>query len=397
MQIVIVSVGSFGDLLPFLSIARGLVGRGHTVTIGTNREYEPHVRRRGFGFNAVFASEAGDLTNLDPRFWDPAHSWTLVWERIFAPAMRATYELIAATLQRGRCLVIASWTAFGARLAQERLGVTTWTAYLAPEALLACDITGAPGGQGRPCGDDVVFGPLLNSYRRELGLPPVDAICSHWMHSPQCGLALFPEWFCPRQPYWPQQVVSTGFPLFDGALMPVHFQQLEAFLAAGPPPIVFTPGTGMQQAGPFFRESLAACASLGARAILLSPYRAHVPEHLPAWALHLDYVPLNLLLPRAAALVYHGGIGTCAQAIRAGVPQLITPMAFDQHDNAQRVTALGLGLCLPMREYSRRLASGKLTQLLNTADTRRACADHAAMFARDTPVESLCDLVERLH
>src|SRR6202012_1799180 len=55
------------------------------------------------------------------------------------------------------------------------------------------------------------------------------------------------------------------------------------------------------------------------------------------------YVPLRALLPRCAALVHHGGIGTTAEALRAGVPQVIVPLAFDQFDNAARVRALGAG------------------------------------------------------
>ena len=86
-----------------------------------------------------------------------------------------------------------------------------------------------------------------------------------------------------------------------------------------------------------------AAQRLGRRAVLLTPHREQVPASLPPDMLWLPYVPLRTLLPRAAALVHHGGIGTTAEALRAGVPQVIVPLAYDQFDNAARVEALAAG------------------------------------------------------
>jgi rhamnosyltransferase subunit B len=152
----------------------------------------------------------------------------------------------------------------------------------------------------------------------------------------------------------------------------------------------------MPHAAHFFRESLAVCASMGARAILLTPYPAQVPPNLPPWALHVEYIPLNRILKRASALVYHGGIGTCAQAIRAAVPQLLAPMVTDQFDNTQHVEALGLGVSVPMKEYTHERVTATLTALLNSADTRQICNLFAARLAEDKPLDRICDSVERL-
>jgi rhamnosyltransferase subunit B len=152
----------------------------------------------------------------------------------------------------------------------------------------------------------------------------------------------------------------------------------------------------MPQAADFFRESLAACASLGAKAILLTPHRAQLPPGLPNWALHVDYIPLHRILGRASALVYHGGIGTCAQAVRAGIPQLVVPIKGDQFDNAQHVEALGLGSSLPMRDYQATAVTRKLTQLLDTASVRQACSSFESRFATENPMERVCNVIEAL-
>ncbi len=83
-------------------------------------------------------------------------------------------------------------------------------------------------------------------------------------------------------------------------------------------------------------------AELGQRAILLTPYADQVPA-LPAFARHFPYIALQRLAPRATAMVHHGGIGTLAQGLRAGLPQLLAPVFFDQFDNAARLETLGLG------------------------------------------------------
>jgi rhamnosyltransferase subunit B len=396
MDVLLITLGSIGDLLPMLSIARALRSRGHGVSIAGSSRFGAHVKGYGFDFNSVLDAERVQLPPEDARLWDLNRIWSLGWERVLAPAMRPTYELIREKTRERPCVVLSHWVVFGARLAAEKLGVPLGTIYMSPEALNACDTSGIQGSRWRSFSEDEVFGPLLNAYRAELQLPPVDHIASHWLHAPQQGLALFPEWFCARRPCWPSQVTTTGFVTFDEPLGPMSFDGLDAFLDRAEPPIVFTPGTGMPQATEFFRESLAVCASLGKRAILLTPHRTQLPTELPSWALHVDYVPFARLLGRAAALVYHGGIGTCAQAIRAGIPQLVTPIKGDQFDNAQHVEALGLGLSVPMREYRERTVSQKLTQLLGDVAVTSACKVTAGRVVPEDALKRVCELVERL-
>jgi UDP:flavonoid glycosyltransferase YjiC (YdhE family) len=136
--------------------------------------------------------------------------------------------------------------------------------------------------------------------------------------------------------------------------------ELERFLAAGEKPIAFTPGSAMQFGQSFFRESAKACELLNRRGILLSRHREHIPVDLPPTVRHFDYAPFSRILPRCAALVHHGGIGTTSQALAAGVPQLIMPMAHDQFDNAHRVARLGAGDVIKRRNYRAKAAAAKL-------------------------------------
>lgn len=186
---------------------------------------------------------------------------------------------------------------------------------------------------------------------------------------------------------------QTGFPLFEDALVPALPADLETFLSVGPPPVVLTPGSFMRQARGFFEAGLKACAALNQRTILLTPYADQVPS-LPSWARHFPYIALQRLAPRASALIHHGGIGTAAQGLRAGLPQMLAPLFFDQFDNAARLEALGVG---------RRLADahdgGEVTSALEAMlapQVRERSNALRAHFGEGDPIAAVCDAVESL-
>jgi UDP:flavonoid glycosyltransferase YjiC (YdhE family) len=88
------------------------------------------------------------------------------------------------------------------------------------------------------------------------------------------------------------------------------------------------------------------------RGILLTRHRRHIPARLPDGVAHCSYAPFSQLLPRCAMLVHHGGIGTTAQALASGKPQIITPFSFDQFDNAERSRKLGSAYVLRGRKIT---------------------------------------------
>src|SRR5204863_8049602 len=133
---------------------------------------------------------------------------------------------------------------------------------------------------------DPIAAPGLNAFRAKLGLPDINRVFDKWIHSPDLILGLFAEWFAAPQPDWPAHAYLVGFPagpLLEG---PDIDGDLAAFLDAGPPPIVFTPGTSMAFGRQFFDASVEACTSSGRRAVVVTPH----PEQLPALPDHLRHV-----------------------------------------------------------------------------------------------------------
>ncbi|MFH5821234.1 glycosyltransferase [Georgenia sp. AZ-5] len=119
-----------------------------------------------------------------------------------------------------------------------------------------------------------------------------------------------------------------------------------------------------------------------------------LPSTLPPDVLHVGWTPLARLLPRTAGLVHHGGIGTLAHAIRAGVPQLIVPFAHDQPDNANRVRALGIAERLDRRRFTAERAARALDGLLGDVQVRARCAVYAARVDFARAAEEACDVIE---
>jgi UDP:flavonoid glycosyltransferase YjiC (YdhE family) len=231
--------------------------------------------------------------------------------------------------------------------------------------------------------------------RAELGLPPVRRLLDEWWHSPERIIALYPPWYASPQPDWPRQLVLTGFPLFDERGLTEAPRPVLDFLDAGPP-IVFTAGSANRHAHAFFAEAIEACRLLGRRGLLVTRYADQLPPTLPDGVLHCSYIPFSEVLPRSAALVHHGGIGTTAQALAAGIPQLVMPMSHDQPDNAARLARLGVGRSLPPRRFTAPAVAQVLDEMLKSDTVAERCREVARNFHGSDPIGEACRLVEKL-
>ena len=199
--------------------------------------------------------------------------------------------------------------------------------------------------------------------------------------------------FAPPQPDWPAQVELTGFVHFDGGETADLSPELAAFLEAGDPPLVFTAGSAMLYGAEFFQTSVAAAQRLGRRAILVAQGNHQIPDNLPETILHVDYVPFSLLLPHTAVFVHHGGIGTVAQALAAGVPQLVRPITHDQPDNARRLEKLGVATMLLTKDYEETAVAHQLDQLLNSPNIRNLCQKWAPQVDFDQALQHTCQRI----
>jgi UDP:flavonoid glycosyltransferase YjiC (YdhE family) len=238
-----------------------------------------------------------------------------------------------------------------------------------------------------------LVGRPLNRTRANLDLPPVRRLFRWWL-SPDLVIGLFPDWYAAPQPDWPPQLRLAGFGRFDGNTQSLP-ADVRKFCEAGSPPLAFTFGTGMTHAAGFFRAAVAVCKALGSRGLLITKYPDLIPTDLPDSIRHCRFAPFRQLLPICSAVVHHGGVGTTAAALEAACPQLILPLAWDQPDNAARVTRLGVGLSLGSRQRTSVQITRGLTRLMTTA-VRARCQKVAMQVAEVNGLEVAAGWVEEL-
>jgi len=243
---------------------------------------------------------------------------------------------------------------------------------------------------------DKLFASRINRFRQRLNLPPVKKVFDRWMHSPQKNLGLFPDWFAQPQTDWPPQTQLTSFVYYDKQNGNEDIpDRLEEFISAGSPPIIFTAGTAMKHANQFFLNCIEACRLLGQRGILLTQHPEQLPAELPKGIEHFAYLPFSKVLPRALALVHHGGIGTTAQAIAAGIPQVIRPMAHDQPDTAVRVEKMGIGVSLSPKKFNAASLAENLKILITSQAVLDRCKIYAGKINPDQSLNETCTIIEK--
>jgi UDP:flavonoid glycosyltransferase YjiC (YdhE family) len=214
----------------------------------------------------------------------------------------------------------------------------------------------------------------VHALRRQLELPPTRAVMSfEGQFSPHGTLALFDPHLARGQVDWPPNIRTCGAALYDG--IPPGAQLLDdlrEFIGDGDPPIVFALGSSaVLIADDFWRHAIRAALALKQRAILISG-NAQLGS-LPAGIRSFEYLPYSQVFPHSSVVVHQVGVGTLSHAMRSGRPQICTPVAFDQPDNARRAALLGVARVLPFGKVSeRRLVTVLADSLADSSQRARA-------------------------
>ena len=406
------TLGSSGDVHPFIALGTALRARGHRATILTNPYFQDLIEAQGLEFLPVGRIEDVDSAIADPDLWHARRGFEVVARRVILPAIVEIYRLVESRADSDT-VIAASSISLGARIAQEKLGVRAASVHLQPTVIRSYVEQGMFGNvrisKSQPmwfkraffrlidwAAIDRVIKRPLNEFRASLGLAPIDRVLDRWLHSPQCVIAFFPAWFAPPQSDWPPNTHQVGFPLWDGTGTVDAECGLREYLEGGAPPVLFTPGSAASTMQRYFRESVEAVRRLGVRAMLVTNFPEQLPRDLPSGMKAFGYVPFSDVLPHAALMVYHGGIGTLAQTIKAGIPHLVVPSAHDQFDNGWRIGQLGLGRCVPQTRYSAARAAREIDAILHDTRMRERCREWAARMDSSAALARACDLIETL-
>ncbi len=426
-RIVLNTFGSLGDLNPYLAIAMALRGRGHEVRLATSAVYREKVQAEGVEFAAV-RPDVGELLDhpeLIEKLWDARTGSEFLIREYILPRLEESYEDLLEAC-RGAELVVTHVAGYGGPIAAEALKIPWVSLVLQPMVFFsAYDPPVIPGAAwlrhlyglgpnafrallaaGRSRVDS--WAEPIAALRARLGLPGLKANPLLGGQFSSTGtLSLFSRHFAGPQRDWPAKSRQTGFIFYDrqGRIRGASEEgqdfgsEVERFLAAGPAPVLFTLGSSaVTHPGAFFRESLAAAEAAGQRAVLLTgPLdKAELPQPVPESILIASYLPYSEIMPRVAAIVHQGGIGTVAQVLRSGRPSLVVPWAHDQPDNAARLARLGVARTMPRGRYRAGRVARELSRLLGDDAYRAHASELGKKIAAEDGLADAVGALERI-
>jgi rhamnosyltransferase subunit B len=421
LRIVLSNIGTLGDINPLIAIALELKRRGHVPVMALPPVFGPKIAPLGLEFHEVRPDIDPLNTVQAEMIYDVRKGTERGLREFLFPVLRKTYDdlLDAATKPERADLLLLGELNYAGPLVAEVTGIP-WASYvLAPLSFFsAYDPPVLPmyprlaradrtvPGMGRVIKRLVRFMSRkwpepIYELREELGLergknPLFDA-----KHSPELVLALFSRVLGQEQKDWPEHVKITGFCYYDSdsgnAALPAN---LEEFLAAGEPPVVFTLGSAaVMTAGRFFEFSAKAAIKLGVRAVLLigADVRNRPRQALPDTICVAEYAPYSKLFPRAALVVHQGGVGTTAQCLRAGKPMLIMPYSHDQPDNARRMQRQKVARVIQRANYTPIRVARKLRAMMEEPRFALRAKLVAKRMEHEDGVRSACDALEELY
>jgi len=416
-RIVMTTYGSYGDVHPYMAIAIELQARGHRVVMAMSESYRPKIEAEGIEFHPIRPDAVINIQQDGPliqalkeskRESEYAISYALM------PHLRSTYSDLKQAVQ-GADLLVTHHLSFAGALVAETTGIPWVSSVLSPISLMsAYDLPNALPSNASSYEQALAL--LANDMqmrytrwysrflsaparqlRADLGLPPSYDPFFEGQHSPNLVLALFSSLLAAPQPDWPIRSCVTGFPFYDRNYDRELSPELEAFLEAGKPPIVFTLGSlFVWTPGNFYLESAIAAQQLGDRAVLLvGPLANNFPsDRLPEGIIAVDYAPHSQIFPRAAAIVHHGGVGTTGQALRSGKPMLVVPFAHDQPDNAARLVRLGVARTISSDDCNADLLATELKHLLFDPKYATNAAQMRQIMETENGIAEASDAIE---
>ena len=394
MRITIFAAGSRGDIQPILALGLGLQRAGYTIRMAAPQNFAMFIQSQGLDYyplrgdiQQIMAGETGRAF-MQSGGANPVKSIKAM-RTMLAPVVRQMVEdAFEACSDADALICLAVLGLFGQTIAQAR-GIPLIA--VEPTPMLPTRAFPAPswplqsnygGFHNRISGQVMLqvvwlwYRPFVNEFRSRLGLSPYNAASFYRVLASTHLLGAYSPAVIPRPPDWPATAHITGYWFLEGEADWQPPAELEEFLSAGDPPVYVGFGSmGGQNPDQLAGLVLQALGKSGHRGLLLTGWGGIRTQAVPEDVFVLDSAPHSWLFPRMAAVVHHGGAGTTAEGLRAGVPSVIVPFILDQPFWGKRVKALGVG---PDPIPRRKLNAANLSRAIRLAVTDPGIKQHAA-------------------
>ncbi len=419
MKICVLAYGSRGDVQPVIALSARLAGRGHEVRLVAPMNFAKLAAGRGFDFAALpidmmeelKSPEAAILFSGGASLVELIRWWvktTKKWMDVIAPIVLQASEDAELVVATGLMYLVGGCVA---EIRKIPCVYAVWQPQVAAaDFSFACFERAPPPMPGFVnrwiflAFEQAVWlalRPTLRSTRNLFRLPPAGfkAPLSVALKRGAPLLLAYSGEFLPRSREWPVNMETTGWWFLDEGAGWTPPPALEAFLAAGPPPVYVGFGSmAFKDSQATLRAALAAIKKVGARAILSAGWGGGLTgEAVPDTVFAIDEAPHDWLFPRMAVIVHHGGAGTVGAAVRAGKPSVVTPFIVDQFPWARLLEARGVAPApIPHRTLTAEALGDALTSALHDEAMRRRAEDLGERVRAENGVGRAVAVIERV-
>jgi len=404
MRITLLAIGSRGDVQPLIALGAGLKGAGHEVQLGAPANFQRVTEQYGLKFFSITPDFTKIMVSDSGYRMMTSGENTILYLECIAKIAETFFEQLVESTWRAchgtEAIIFNPFSQIG-YLVGKRLGIPTVAAWIYPIGRTRhFPLVGSPTwlslGNTYNRSTYLIYELIAQFYLRnifatwcrrlDLEPLPFPGIMQALVRDQIPFLYAYSEHVIPRPPDWPERFSVTGYWFLDHSLDWQPPAALVDFLENGPPPVYV--GFGSMRDGDASRLAqvvIKAIKMSGRRAILIKGWGGLIPAHLPDDDIFfIDNVPHDWLFPKMAAVVHHGGAGTTAAGLRAGVPAVIVPFSGDQSYWAKQTTTLGIS---PKPIPYATLSAPKLADAIRTATTDQQMQEHAAILGQKIRAE----------
>lgn len=421
MNIFVVTLGSRGDVQPYVALGKGLAAAGHRVTVCTCERFADFITAHGLDYGymnndllALVDTDAGRGAMEDSS---GVIKWAKTAIKLAGQVKPIQRQMLKDTWTAAQTahpdVVIYHPKAFGSVSVAEKLGVPVLMALPLPVLVPTREMPNIVfpdwklGGWYNQAtytlalkGARAQYGSLLHEFREEVLDIPRQPRSADELHTtdgrPIPVLHAYSAHVSPRPADWPDSAYVTGYWFLDRDEAWQPPADLQAFLAEGDPPVYVGFGS-MAGRDPrrVTRLVVGALQQAGVRGIIATGWGGLTADELPESIFKIEEAPHDWLFPRVAAVVHHGGAGTTAAGLRAGRPTLICPFMADQPFWGKRVYELGVGpRPIPQKKLTVESLAAAIRTMVGDAAMRQKAVELGQKIQSEDGIGTAISIVE---
>lgn len=403
--------GTWGDTLPFMFLAQELISRGHDALVISNEYYADYAHLHNIPFQSSTQKEDREKLLSNANLWDSEKGMAVI-ASYTGVMFKKVCPILDEEIEKGCDVLISHAFSYGAKTMAEKYKIRHHSLLISPIQLYSTyRLPVFYGGRNYnwiprriksllyPLINRYVLDPLfpkeINETRAKWKLPPIHSFV-FWNTEADMTFGLWPEWYSPlEKDQSPKTKKLVGFPL-GVEIESEENPALMEWIKNGPKPIVVTLGSGYLHTEKLFETIQNIARKHNERFILLGPHSTPDVISKDSSVICQTHISFSHTLPHCKHAIHHGGAGTLAQVVQAGIPHIVIPQSHDQPDNAYRIQSLGLGIVLWKHNPTEEELTKAIQIVMHSSHIQNSCiaARERITKSKENGIKKIADLID---